>query len=98
MRPKIRDKLGNNTAAPEGALVVSLVMPDGSEMQLKPNIYFRSGLTHYDTRFVRCWVAIPAPLRGVCPAAPALLPCPLIAHPEAPPHLPCPPSLTLSAR
>ena len=31
VRPKIRDRLGNNTAAPEGALIVSLDLPEGLE-------------------------------------------------------------------
>ena len=51
VRPKIRDKLGNNTAAPEGALNVLLDLPDGSQLELKPEITIRSGLTNYDVRY-----------------------------------------------
>ena len=51
VRPKIRDKLGNNTAAPEGALFVTVHGPDDEEVELKPNVAIRSGLTNYDVRF-----------------------------------------------
>jgi hypothetical protein len=51
VRPKIRDKLGNPTAAPEGELKVRLAQPDGSDLELKPNVTIRSGLTNYDVRY-----------------------------------------------
>ena len=51
VRPRIRDKLGNNTAAAEGALSVTLTTPEGTELELMPNISFRSGLTNYDVRY-----------------------------------------------
>jgi len=51
VRPKIRDKLGNNTAAPEGAMIVSLSQPQSEEtVELKPTMHIRSGLTYYDVR------------------------------------------------
>ena len=51
VRPRIRDKLGNNTAAAEGALSVTLTTPEGTELELMPNISIRSGLTNYDVRY-----------------------------------------------
>ena len=51
VRPLIRDRLDNNTAAPEGSLVVLLDMPDGGHMQLEPEKTIRGGLTNYDVRY-----------------------------------------------
>ena len=51
VRPKIRDKLGNNTAAPDGALEVTLNTPDGGVSELLASISLRHGLTNYDVRY-----------------------------------------------
>ena len=51
VRPMIRDKLGNPTAATDGTLIIKLHNPDGTQSELKPSITIRSGLTNYDVRY-----------------------------------------------
>ena len=50
--PKICDKLGNDTAAPTGALVVSVDTAQGEEgTHLEPTVSVRGGLTRYEVRY-----------------------------------------------
>ena len=51
VRPRIRDRLGNNTAAPDGSLAVMLEHPDGTSREIAPTVTIRSGLTNYDVRY-----------------------------------------------
>lgn len=51
VQPLIRDRLGNPTAAPEGALKVSLETPDGKETSMAPVLGSRGGLTTYDVNY-----------------------------------------------
>ena len=51
VRPKIRDKLGNPTAAPDGDLRIELSGPGGLKQELTPSIAVKSGLTSYDVRY-----------------------------------------------
>lgn len=51
VRPRIRDRLGNPTAAPEGTLSVDLELPDGSKEEMKLVTTIRSGLTNYEIRY-----------------------------------------------
>lgn len=48
VRPNIRDRLGNSTAAPAGALSVRLVTSRGTEHDMIPVIGSKGGLTTYD--------------------------------------------------
>jgi hypothetical protein len=51
VRPRIRDRLGNPTAAPDGTLSVHLELPDGTKEEMKLVTTIRSGLTNYEIRY-----------------------------------------------
>jgi len=67
VKPKIRDRLGNNTAAPEGALNVTLDSPDGQQIELQPSKSIKSGLTNYEVQYephVKGWYLVHVRLKG----------------------------------
>ena len=52
--PQVRDWLGNDTAAPQGELSVSVVKPDGEGVEVEPKMSIRSGLTVYGVEYQPC--------------------------------------------
>ena len=51
VRPKICDKLGNDTAAPPGELSVMLETAEGETIPIEPVVTVRHGLTQYELRY-----------------------------------------------
>ena len=50
--PKICDKLGNDTAAPEGDLTVTVRTPEGGEpLELALTVSIKQGLTRYEAKY-----------------------------------------------
>ena len=49
--PKICDKLGNDTAAPEGDLTFAIDSADGESLAMEPTVSVRQGLTRYEVKY-----------------------------------------------
>ena len=67
VRPNIRDKLGNSTAAPDGALSVRLATPDDATHEIAPTVAVKGGLTTYEVCYepeAKGWHSIHVTLAG----------------------------------